>query len=205
MRQRNSLGHSPDGNSYAVVHCTGYIKNWPPTGVQMERIESEDGHSTNNCCLVAIGRLQVTSTPNTSDLMGSNSNNEFISRHSMDGKITFVDQRVTGILGYQPQELLGKTCFDYFHPEDQNHMKESFEQGQFNTTHTPLSVTQLYISFSSLLFQYLNSKVKSCQSCIDFVERTAIGFGSERVALLFLIPIQMMSNSLFAPILRPSI
>lgn len=26
-------------------------------------------------CLVAIGRLQVTSTPNTSDLAGSNSNN----------------------------------------------------------------------------------------------------------------------------------
>lgn len=129
MRQRNSLGHSPDGNSYAVVHCTGYIKNWPPTGVQMDRMESDDGHGGTHCCLVAIGRLQVTSTPNTSDLMGSNSNNEFISRHSMDGKFTFVDQRVIGILGYQPQELLGKTCFDYFHPEDQNHMKESFEQG----------------------------------------------------------------------------
>ncbi|CAG2164382.1 unnamed protein product [Oppiella nova] len=128
MRQRNSLGHSPDGNSYAVVHCTGYIKNWPPTGVQMDRLDSDEGHGGSHCCLVAIGRLQVTSTPNTSDLMGSNSNNEFISRHSMDGKFTFVDQRVSAILGYQPQELLGKTCFDYFHPEDQNHMKESFEQ-----------------------------------------------------------------------------
>ncbi|XP_054160302.1 aryl hydrocarbon receptor nuclear translocator homolog isoform X2 [Oppia nitens] len=127
MRQRNSLGQSPDGNSYAVVHCTGYIKNWPPTGVQMDRMDSEDGHGS-HCCLVAIGRLQVTSTPNTSDLMGSNSNNEFISRHNMDGKFTFVDQRVSNILGYQPQELLGKQCFDFFHPEDQNHMKESFEQ-----------------------------------------------------------------------------
>jgi len=118
-----------DGNSYAVVHCTGYIKNWPPSGVQMDRLDGDDGHGGTNCCLVAIGRLQVTWTPNTSDLMGSNSNNEFISRHSMDGKFTFVDQRVSGILGFQPQELLGKSCFDYFHIEDQNHMKESFEQG----------------------------------------------------------------------------
>lgn len=31
-RQRNTLGPSPDGNHYTVVHVTGYIKNWPPSG-----------------------------------------------------------------------------------------------------------------------------------------------------------------------------
>ncbi|PRD27498.1 UNVERIFIED_CONTAM: tgo [Trichonephila clavipes] len=134
LRQRNSLGTSTDGNSYAVVHCTGYVKNWPPSdlfppGVQIERLDpTEEAHGTSHCCLVAIGRLQVTSTPNNSDLMGSNSSNEFISRHNLEGKFTFVDQRVQGVLGYSPQELLGKICFDCFHPEDQTHMKESFEQ-----------------------------------------------------------------------------
>ncbi|RWS10827.1 aryl hydrocarbon receptor nuclear translocator-like isoform X1 [Dinothrombium tinctorium] len=128
IRQRNTLGPSPDGNNYTVVHCTGYIKNWPPTGVGMERLDSDDGHVGSHCCLVAIGRLQVTSTPDASDLMGTNSANEFVTRHSMDGKFTFVDQRVTNVLGYQPQELLGKISFEFFHPEDQNHMKETFEQ-----------------------------------------------------------------------------
>lgn len=46
----------------------------------------------------------------------------------MDGKFSFVDQRVIGLLGYEPIDLLGKFCFDFFHPEDQNHMKDSFEQ-----------------------------------------------------------------------------
>jgi aryl hydrocarbon receptor nuclear translocator len=54
----------------------------------------------------------------------------------MEGKFTFVDQRVLGLLGYSPPELLGKPCFEYFHPEDQSHMKESFEQGMI-TDHNP--------------------------------------------------------------------
>lgn len=98
------------------------------TGVQMERHPDEDVQ-TSHCCLVAIGRLQVTSTLNTNEMSGSNSSAEFISRHSMDGKFSFVDQRVIGLLGYAPTELLGKSCFDFFHQEDQTHMKDSFEQG----------------------------------------------------------------------------
>ncbi|CAG9817032.1 unnamed protein product [Phaedon cochleariae] len=132
LKQRNSLGPSRDGQNFAVVHCTGYIKNWPPSdmfpGVQLDRQTEDDLHAQTHCCLVAIGRLQVTSTPNTSDMAGSGGGAEFISRHSMDGKFTFVDQRVIGLLGYAPPELLGKSCFDFFHPEDQTHMKDSFEQ-----------------------------------------------------------------------------
>ncbi|KAL6432113.1 hypothetical protein ACFW04_006677 [Cataglyphis niger] len=136
MKQRNSLGPpARDGQNYAVVHCTGYIKNWPPTGdrgpggVQTgpDGVVTDE-NATTHCCLVAIGRLQVTSTPNSSDLAGSNSNSEFISRHSAEGKFTFVDQRVGGILGYTPSELLGHPCYEFFHPEDLTHMRESFEQ-----------------------------------------------------------------------------
>lgn len=148
IKQRNSLGPPPrDGQNYAVVHCTGYIKNWPstgdfvppcvpgmglgdrgPGGVQTGQDGVTDENASTHCCLVAVGRLQVTSTPNSSDLAGSNSNNEFISRHSAEGKFTFVDQRVGGILGYTPSELLGHPCYEFFHPEDLTHMRESFEQ-----------------------------------------------------------------------------
>lgn len=48
----------------------------------------------------------------------------------MEGKFTFVDQRVEGILGYTPSELLGRACYDFFHEEDLQHMRESFEQGE---------------------------------------------------------------------------
>lgn len=130
LKQKNSLGPSGnDGVNYAVVHCTGYIKNWPPTdmfpGAAMDRPQDDGMHS--HCCLVAIGRLQVTSTANSADLSANNPA-EFISRHAIDGKFTFVDQRVKNVLDYMPTDLLGKSCYDFFHPDDQSHMKESFDQ-----------------------------------------------------------------------------
>lgn len=148
FRQRNSLGPSVDGNAYAVVHCTGYIKNWPTPVNQDRGLEGDDGHHAAHSCLVAIGRLQVTSSPDASDLMGSNSQSEFVTRHSMDGKFTFVDQRVPSILGYQTQELLGKSCFDFFHPEDQEHMKQTFEQGIYYKI-PQLRKDIYYVSFCS--------------------------------------------------------
>ena len=67
QHQRNVLGPSTDGSNYAVVHCTGYIKNWPPTGMQMglpdamASVDNDDGDKNPNlhCCMVSIGRLQV--------------------------------------------------------------------------------------------------------------------------------------------------
>ena len=58
---------------------------------------------------------------------------EFISRHTEEGKFTFVDQRVGGILGYTPSELLGHPCYEFFHPEDHSHMRDSFDQGNSST------------------------------------------------------------------------
>ena len=121
------LGENNCRDDYHVVHCTGYIKNWPPQGIQLDRSQEEDLQGS-SCCLVAIGRLQVTSMPNTHDLAGAESAAEFVSRHNMEGKFTFVDQRVIQLMGYAPQELLGKCCFDFIHTEDQTHMKESFDQ-----------------------------------------------------------------------------
>ncbi|XP_066538620.1 aryl hydrocarbon receptor nuclear translocator isoform X3 [Hoplias malabaricus] len=127
-RNRNGLGPAKDGEpQYVVVHCTGYIRSWPPAGVSLSEEEC-DGGQGNRFCLVAIGRLQVTCCPSENNLSSISVPVEFISRHNCQGTFTFVDHRCVATVGYQPQELLGKNFLDLAHPEDQGLLRDSLQQ-----------------------------------------------------------------------------
>nr|CAB3223160.1 aryl hydrocarbon receptor nuclear translocator [Phallusia mammillata] len=134
MRAQNTLGQPEDGkDSYVVMHVTGFIRAWPPAGYgseadAMDEVSLAAGNNSGNYCLVAVARLQITSHPGVGEINSSQEATEFVSRHGRDGAFTFVDLRVTGVLGYQPQDLLTKMPSDFYHPEDIEHMKESFKQ-----------------------------------------------------------------------------
>ncbi|XP_053974744.1 basic helix-loop-helix ARNT-like protein 1 isoform X1 [Hylaeus volcanicus] len=110
---------------YCVIQCTGYLKSWAPAKIDLEEQEGDgDGDVCNLSCLVAVGRLQSTipaSLPKKPRLRPI----KFISRHAMDGKFLFVDQRATLVLGFLPQELLGTSMYEYYHHDDIPHLAES--------------------------------------------------------------------------------
>lgn len=127
-RNRNGLGAAKEGDpQYVVVHCTGYIKSWPPSGMSLAD-DDTDNTQGSRYCLVAIGRLQVTCCPGDADINSISVPVEFISRHNCQGMFTFVDHRCMAAVGYQPQELLGKNILELAHPEDQGLLRDSFQQ-----------------------------------------------------------------------------
>ncbi|XP_038047672.1 protein cycle-like [Patiria miniata] len=124
MCSKKRLKQGSDRKTYVTIHCTGYLKSWPSAnfGSSMDNENENDG--CNLSCLVAIARpiqMPHSSNKESSTIQPA----EFVSRHAVDGKYTFVDQRATAVLGYLPQELLGTSCYEYFHSEDIHHMAES--------------------------------------------------------------------------------
>ncbi|DBA13594.1 TPA: hypothetical protein GDO54_018534, partial [Pyxicephalus adspersus] len=108
---------------YCTIHCTGYLRNCMSSEVGIKEDSDSEKESYSFSCLVAIGRFHPYIIPqSTSDIKVKPT--EFVTRYAMDGKFVYVDQRATAILGYLPQELLGTSCYEYFHPDDHSHLTE---------------------------------------------------------------------------------
>ncbi|XP_008187057.1 cycle isoform X3 [Acyrthosiphon pisum] len=117
---------------YNVIQCTGYLKPWTQinecedvSGKSLGLDEDNDGNGVggdsgspkNTSCLVAVGRIinNLASSSLLSDIVKPPC---FTSKHTIDGKFLSVDQRVTYIVGFLPQELLGTSMYEYFHQDD---------------------------------------------------------------------------------------
>ena len=110
--------------------------------------DSDTCGSFNLSCLVAVGKTIPPFTPPTSTAETSSPSTchatdastssksssskkvptddiQFVTRHAMDGKFVFVDQRAVFILGFLPQELLGTSNYEYCHPEDVKNLADS--------------------------------------------------------------------------------
>jgi len=81
-----------DHRKYCTIHCTGYMKNWPPSEVGVEEENDVEKNSSNFNCLVAIGRLHPYIVPQKSGEIKVKAT-EFVTRFAMDGKFVYVDQR----------------------------------------------------------------------------------------------------------------
>lgn len=139
---RRSKKHQSD-KKFCVIQCTGYLKSWAPAKMGLEQESEAEGGDCNLSlsCLVAVGRLvdfnngffnpnsQKNKHPSTSGSPFTTDpvlrNIQFTSRHAMDGKFLFVDQRATLVLGFLPQELLGTSMYEYFNHKDISALSES--------------------------------------------------------------------------------
>ncbi|TKR92505.1 hypothetical protein L596_007146 [Steinernema carpocapsae] len=122
LRNRRPI-FNHNGQQYVVVHCTGYIKNSPPAGLDVPPSN----------CLVVIARLQIASMPICNDLASPSS---FSVRLSDEGKITFIDQRAADVLGIpsdpasgsSADRLLQRYWWQLAIPQDEKLLRDTFVQ-----------------------------------------------------------------------------
>ncbi|KAK6948503.1 hypothetical protein Daesc_010270 [Daldinia eschscholtzii] len=86
----------------------------------------------------------------------------FMTIHNLspDANILFVSESVVDILGYQPQDVQGKSCFDYFHPEEVPFARSVHSRGVLLDKAAVLHYARIMSS---------NGQWVSCECCFTIV------------------------------------
>ncbi|XP_045141616.1 endothelial PAS domain-containing protein 1 [Echinops telfairi] len=106
--------------TWKVLHCTGQMKlynNGPPHGSLCSFQEP-----LLSCLIIMCEPIQH---PSHMDIPLDSKT--FLSRHSMDMKFTYCDDRITELIGYRPEELLGRSAYEFYHALDSENLTKSHQ------------------------------------------------------------------------------
>ncbi|XP_068089136.1 endothelial PAS domain-containing protein 1 [Hyperolius riggenbachi] len=186
--------------TWKVLHCTGHVKVY----------NSYNPHTLCGYkepllnCLVMM--CQPIQHPSNIDIPLDSKT--FLSRHSMDMKFTYCDDRITELVGYHPEELLGRSSYEFYHALDSDGMTKSHQnlcaKGQVVTSqYRMLAKHGGYVwveSHGTVIYNTRNSQPQ-CIVCVNYVlseiEKTNIVFSMDQTESLFK-PHQVTMNSIFS-------
>ncbi|XP_061663103.1 basic helix-loop-helix ARNT-like protein 2 isoform X3 [Syngnathoides biaculeatus] len=159
-----------DSSRYCTLHCTGYMRSWPRSDPDSEADAEKDASGLT--CLVTMCRVQAHASHQPPKDVKTKPT-EFVTRCAIDGKFTFVEQQATTVIGYLPQEILGTSCYEYFHQDDLQHLAEKHRQVlrskekletkcyKFKTKFGP------YVSLQSQWFSFTNPWTKEAEFIVS--------------------------------------
>ncbi|XP_066559951.1 hypoxia inducible factor 1 subunit alpha, like isoform X2 [Amia ocellicauda] len=127
--------------SWKVLHCSGHIQTYKPP--EQQATTPSDGEAPGFGLPppqpLTFLTLLCEPIPHPSSLDFPLDSSTFLSRHSLDLKFTHCQGRVSELVGYQPEDLIGRSAYEYHHALDSDHMTKSLQillsKGQVTTAH----------------------------------------------------------------------
>nr|XP_018916927.1 PREDICTED: protein similar isoform X1 [Bemisia tabaci] len=163
--------------SYKVIHCTGHLVL--PLNVKSDTKSDKDNDNSDksdspmSCCLIAIGE-PIPHPSNIEIPLGSRT---FLSKHSLDMKFTYADEKMADFLGYDPDTLLTKSLYEFHHAQDSKTIEKSFKhllsKGQSQTEQYRFLVNGggyvWVLTQASLCYNNKGQKQANSVVCVNFI------------------------------------
>ncbi|XP_057714837.1 hypoxia inducible factor 1 subunit alpha a isoform X2 [Corythoichthys intestinalis] len=100
----------------------------------------------------------------------------FLSRHTMDMKFTYCDERITELLGYDPEDLLDRSVYEYYHALDSDHLTKThhnlFAKGQVSTGQYRMLAKRggfVWVETQATVIYNNKNSQPQCVVCVNFV------------------------------------
>ncbi|KAG7324920.1 hypothetical protein KOW79_011236 [Hemibagrus wyckioides] len=187
--------------SWKVLHCTGHLKIYPSRPPHVLCGFAEPPLT----CLVVL----CEPIPHPSSVETPIDGKTFMSRHSMDLKFTYCDESVRNLMGYTPEDLIGRSVYDFYHALDVDNMTKSHQnlcaKGQVVSGHYRMLAKHggfVWLETHSTVIYNSRNSQPQCIVCINYVlsgvEEKSIVLSMDQMESLFKPRNMLVTSELFS-------
>ncbi|XP_027287119.1 hypoxia-inducible factor 3-alpha isoform X2 [Cricetulus griseus] len=105
--------------TWKVLHCSGHMRAYKPPA-QTSPTGSPRSEPPLQCLVLICEAI-----PHPASLEPPLGRGAFLSRHSLDMKFTYCDERIAEVAGYSPDDLIGCSAYEYIHALDSDAVSRS--------------------------------------------------------------------------------
>ncbi|XP_004867169.1 hypoxia-inducible factor 3-alpha isoform X2 [Heterocephalus glaber] len=105
--------------TWKVLHCSGHMRAYKSSG--QPALAGNPSSEPPLQCLVLI----CEAIPHPGNLEPPLGRGAFLTRHSLDMKFTYCDERIAEVAGYSPDDLIGCSAYEYIHALDSDAVSRS--------------------------------------------------------------------------------
>ncbi|KAF7662640.1 hypothetical protein LDENG_00231150 [Lucifuga dentata] len=154
--------------TWKVLHCSGHVRVYEsPTD------QTPSGHKEPPVPYLV---LICDPIPHPSNIEVPLDTKTFLSRHTMDMKFTYCDERITELMGYDPEDLLNRSVYEYYHALDSDHLTKThhnlFAKGQVSTGQYRMLAKRggfVWLETQATVIYNNKNSQPQCVVCVNFV------------------------------------
>ncbi|KAI1895370.1 hypothetical protein AGOR_G00105590 [Albula goreensis] len=154
--------------TWKVLQCTGHIRVY----------KNEEGQ--NKCGYkeppVPYLVLICEPIPHPSNIEVPLDSKTFLSRHTLDMKFSYCDERITELMGYDPEDLLNRSVYEYYHALDSDHLTKThhdlFAKGQATTGQYRMLAKRggfVWVETQATVIYNSKNSQPQCIVCVNYV------------------------------------
>ncbi|XP_068436340.1 hypoxia inducible factor 1 subunit alpha a isoform X2 [Clinocottus analis] len=154
--------------TWKVLHCSGHVRVYD-TKTEETPIASKEP---------PVPYLVLICDPiqHPSNIEVPLDTKTFLSRHTMDMKFTYCDERITELMGYDPEDLMNRSVYEYYHALDSDHLTKThhnlFAKGQVSTGQYRMLAKRggfVWVETQATVIYNNKNSQPQCVVCVNFV------------------------------------
>uniref|UniRef100_A0A8C2E5D1 Hypoxia-inducible factor 1-alpha n=1 Tax=Cyprinus carpio TaxID=7962 RepID=A0A8C2E5D1_CYPCA len=154
--------------TWKVLHCTGHVRVQ-----ECGEVSGDSGFKEPPLTYLV---LICEPIPHPSNIEVPLDSKTFLSRHTLDMKFSYCDERITELMGYEPDDLLNRSVYEYYHALDSDHLTKThhnlFAKGQATTGQYRMLAKKggfVWVETQATVIYNPKNSQPQCIVCVNYV------------------------------------